>query len=79
MTEIDDPEASYRRGYTHGAWDVIAAVRGLLSPHEQARLEAWFNESAREWRLKNLRGESQRLAGKIAVDIAPPRHLLRLS
>ena len=72
----DDPERSYRRGYTHGAWDVIEFVRNKISGAEQARLEAWFNNDAREWRLRACRGESKRQGGKITNDLLPSRHLL---
>jgi hypothetical protein len=77
--DFDDPERSYRRGYTHGAWDVIQAVRGLVSPGELAKLEAWFNGPARKWRMDAYAGKSRRGAdGAITGDIVPPRHLLRL-
>ena len=75
--EIDDegdPERSYRRGYTHGAWDVIRAVGPRLSAIERARLEAWFQDEAREWRLAAMRGESKREPnGQITGAISPPR------
>lgn len=77
MSDMNDPERSYRRGYTHGGWDVIKAVRGLLPAHEQARLEAWFNGPARKWRLAAMTGKSQRRAdGRITAAIVLPRHLL---
>jgi hypothetical protein len=59
MDDNDDPERSYRRGYTHGVWDVIRAVSSRLSAIERARFGEWFRQ-AREWRLAAMRGESKR-------------------
>jgi hypothetical protein len=52
----DDPEPSYRRGSTHGAWDVIRALSPRLSAAERARLGEWFGE-ARVWRSAAIHGE----------------------
>lgn len=74
----DDPERSYRRGYTHGAWDVIQAVRGLVPSAEYAALTSWFNGPARDWRMDAYTGKSARGAnGEVTTAIVPPRHLLR--
>lgn len=79
MSFYSDPEQSYRRGYTHGAWDVIEAVRRLLAAKEQAKLEAWFNGPAQKWRMENLRGESKRDEnGDFTAALYPPRRLLQL-
>jgi hypothetical protein len=79
MSFYSDPEGSYRRGYTHGAWDVIEAVRGLLPAREQAKLEAWFSGPAQEWRMENLRGESKRDEnGDFTATLYPPRRFLHL-
>jgi hypothetical protein len=76
---LNDPEASYRRGYVHGAWDVIEAVRGLLPPKEQSRLEDCFNGPAQEWRDLNLSGKSKRAEnGDFSAAMCPPRRALRL-
>jgi hypothetical protein len=76
MSDLDDPERSYRRGYTHGAWAVIDTMRGKIPAHEQERLERWFNNEVRAWRLKAYTGESKRRSdGKITIDIAPPSRI----
>lgn len=78
MSDIDDPERSYRRGYTHGARDMNEVVRGQISAKAQARLEDWLNKSVRNWRLAAMTGRSKREAdGKVTADLVPPRHLLR--
>ena len=79
MSQFDDPEASYRRGYTQGAQDVITAVRDLLPAAELKKLEAWHSGPASKWRLANATGKSKRGAeGFVGADLAPPRRLLKL-
>ena len=73
IDDDDDPEQSYRRGYTQGAWDVLRALSPRLSAIERTRLEEWFKE-AHEWRLAAMREESKRGAnGEITGAIYPPR------
>ena len=73
---MDDPERSYRRGYTHGAWVVIEYVRGKISSKDQERLESWLNNDAREWRLRAYTGESKRGPAGHTLGLEPPRHRL---
>lgn len=75
---LDDPEQSYRRGYYHGAWDVIEAVSAFLAGSEKNRLREWFAGPVYSWKLAALTGESKRSPdGQVTVDMVPPRHLLR--
>ena len=79
MEDENDPERSYRRGYTHGAWHVIEALKSRLSPADQQRLESWFTEHARKWRLAAYEGTSQRgTNGEITAAITPPIAELQL-
>lgn len=73
--DMDDPEGSYRRGYTQGAWDIIKFVRGKISAADQSRLETWFTKDAGEWRLKAYHGETRAPHG-VTSDLFPPRHRL---
>jgi hypothetical protein len=70
IDDQDDPERSYRRGYTHGAWNVYEALAPRLSAIERERFEDWFRE-AREWRLAAMGGESKREVNERAI--SPPR------
>jgi hypothetical protein len=73
----DDPEQEYRRGYYHGAWDVIEAVSALLAAEDETRLREWFAGPVYSWKLAALTGQSKRSPdGQVAVDMVPPRHLL---
>ena len=51
--DTDDPERSYRRGYTHGGWDVMQALSALIPPGEFQKLESWFHGLRGDgaWRL----------------------------
>lgn len=76
MDEIDDPEASYRRGYAQGSWDVIQAVLPLLSEHQRAKLDGWHQFRVSGWRYQN---KSQRGPGSMITHaIVPPRQYLKL-
>jgi hypothetical protein len=37
--EFEDPEQFYRRGYAHGVWNILEAVRDRISPEASAALE----------------------------------------
>lgn len=76
--EFDDPEESFRRGYSHGAWDVIEAVASwVTTPHREALL-AWFRQ-VRQWRLKGYGKGRPDSNGTVAWhEMVPPRHKLRL-
>ena len=75
---IDDPEGSYRRGYMHGASDVMHFVSALIPPGEFQKLKVWLNGPVREWRMEAYTGKSRRgPGGTITTDLVPPRHLLR--
>jgi hypothetical protein len=55
-SQFEDPEQSYRRGYAHGVWDVLAAVQNRLSAHDSAALEEWYRDEVQEWRLAKMQG-----------------------
>jgi len=78
--EFEDPEQSYRRGYAHGVWDVLEAVRDRLSPEAGAMLEEWYREEVWEWRLRNKHGQSdrQKWPDPFPEGVRPPRNKLRL-
>jgi hypothetical protein len=46
VAELDDPEASYRRGYQQGACDALRAVQ--TTPIDKVR--AWADEKLSRWR-----------------------------
>ena len=57
--EMFDPEQSYRRGYSQGAWDVIEALEKRLLPSEFQRLKDWFQQ-VEEWQLQSMRGSVEK-------------------
>jgi hypothetical protein len=70
---------SYRRGYQHGAWDVLSTVIPLLTPREQDALLSWYSE-VQSWRHTDMRGataplvfqaEAQTLRDKLPRLIQP--------
>lgn len=72
--DLIDPERSYRRGYTHGAWEVIDFVRDKLPVEDLQRLQRWFVDGAREWRMEAYRGESTRKHDReITYHVQPPK------
>ncbi len=77
MSDFEDPERSYRRGYGHGAWDVFEATRAFLPAREAARIERWFTTDVTKWRSAAATGKSKRGAeGFPTVDLRPPRDKL---
>jgi hypothetical protein len=56
VDEETNPEASYRRGYAHGAKQVFDAVAAALPLDIAAKVERWLSEDVNVWRLANLRG-----------------------
>jgi hypothetical protein len=56
MDEERDPEASYRRGYAHGAEEVFRAVSAVLPEDVSAKIERWLKGDLAIWRVANLRG-----------------------
>ena len=41
LNEFDDPEQSYRRGYVHGAREVLAAIERRLPADQRGMIERW--------------------------------------
>jgi len=76
-SDFDDPEASYRRGYHQGAYDVIAAISAALSEHQRKALDQWLYGPVYTWRLRNLQGKDSRRADSNPPSI-PPRDLLHI-
>lgn len=56
VDEDADPEASYRRGYAHGAKQLFDAVASALPSELVPKVERWLREDVSVWRLANLRG-----------------------
>jgi hypothetical protein len=80
-SQFEDPEQSYRRGYAHGVWDVLAAVQNRLSAHDSAALEEWYRDEVQEWRLANMQGLSNSAKGPdpFPSGVRPPRDKLQLT
>ena len=56
VDEDADAEASYRRGYAHGAKQLFDAVSAALPSELVSKVERWLSEDVSVWRLANLRG-----------------------
>ena len=50
MDEERDPEASYRRGYAHGAEEVFRAVAPALPEDVSAKIKRWLKGDLAAWR-----------------------------
>jgi hypothetical protein len=74
--EMDDPEASYRRGYAQGAWDVMEAVLPFLPEAQREKLKGWHSVRVFEWRYRNKQGRASN--GRVTGAIMPPRQFLKL-
>ena len=58
--EMDDAEASYRRGYQQGAFDALAAI----DRYPILRVKEWVNNTLSRWRYQD------RISNR---DLGPPR------
>jgi hypothetical protein len=76
-SDFDDPEASYRRGYQQGAYDVIAAISHGLPESQKKALNQWLNGPVYKWRLKNIQGRDLNRTNSNPPSM-PPRHLLHI-
>jgi hypothetical protein len=56
VDEERDAEACYRRGFAHGAKEVISAVAAMLPNEAAAKLQRWLDDDLAEWRSANLQG-----------------------
>jgi hypothetical protein len=77
LNEFDDPEQSYRRGYVHGAREVLGAIERRLPGDHRAMIETWLDGDLSKWRLENLRGKTGRDKTGLTGNMGPP-HLLIL-
>ena len=73
LNEFDDPEQSYRRGYVHGARELLAALEGRLPADQRAMIERWLEGDLSKWRLENLRGKTGRNKTGLTGNMGPPR------
>jgi hypothetical protein len=76
LNEFDDPEQSYRRGYVHGAREVLAAIEQRLSADQRGMVETWLEGDLSKWRLENLRGKTGRNKTGLTGNMGPPRLLI---
>jgi hypothetical protein len=76
LNEFDDPEQSYRRGYVHGAREVLAAIEQRLPADQWAMVETWLEGDLSKWRLENLRGKTGRNKTGLTGNMGPPRLLI---
>jgi hypothetical protein len=66
-------EQSYRRGYVHGAREVVAAIERRLPADQRAMIETWLEGDLSKWRLENLRGKTGRNKTGLTGNMGPPR------
>ena len=75
--ETHDPEMSYRRGYHHGAQQVLDAIKHCLPVQQRSIVHAWIAEDVCKWRVAGLKGESKRDHDGSTVMCKPPTERLR--
>jgi hypothetical protein len=51
VSETDDPEMSYLRGYQHGALETFRAVERFLDPATRKVVRTWIEDDIYAWRL----------------------------
>lgn len=66
--EFESPELSYRRGYEHGAYDVLQAMRDGADFHEIAR---WLDVDIHPWRVKGMIERAK--VGRVKSALPPRR------
>ena len=49
--EFADPEASYRRGFQHGAAALLRLVADKFKPSDAQQLAQWVGADLRDWRI----------------------------
>ena len=49
--EIEDAEASYRRGYQHGAYTVLDAIGQRIDASLALEIRGWIEGDIHEWRI----------------------------
>src|ERR1700730_15831795 len=76
LNEFDDPEQSYRRGYVHGAREVLAAIERRLPTDQRAMIEGRLGGELSKWRLESLRGKTGRNKTGLTGNMGPPRLLI---
>jgi hypothetical protein len=76
LNEFDDREQSYRRGYVHGAREVLAAIERRLPADQRGMIEGWLEGDLSKWRLENLRGKTGRNKTRLSGNMGPPRLLI---
>jgi hypothetical protein len=76
LNEFDDPEQSYRRGYVHGAREVLGAIERRLPADQRGVIEGWLEGDLSKWRLENLRGKTGRNKTGLTGNMGPPRLLI---
>jgi len=66
------PERSFRRGYQHGAYEVLQAILPRLSPSVAKILENWILKDLHRWRLKADVDETERVRPFASGPPSPP-------
>ncbi|BAT60616.1 hypothetical protein GJW-30_1_03164 [Variibacter gotjawalensis] len=72
MNPFEDPDQSYRRGYTQGAWAAFAAVAPHLPIEQRAALTRWINKDLMQWRQAISRGGPRKIKAELTKP--PPDH-----
>jgi hypothetical protein len=67
VDELTDPEASYRRGFQHGAATLLRLVADKLKPSDAQQLAQWVGGELRDWRI---------VGHEVADALVPPPHPL---
>ena len=57
LSEKNDPEMAYRRGYQDGASEMLQAIERFLDPAAQRTARRWIKQDINGWRLKAMLGQ----------------------
>jgi hypothetical protein len=72
----NDPEAQYRRGYEHGAWEVYRELQKFLPSGIAGPVLEWLEHKIEPWRLDAY---NKALQGEQVPEVTPPHLRLKNS
>ena len=60
VNRFNDREMCYRRGYEHGAWELLHSIEHLIPQSARDVARDWIRQDVKKWRADRMGGEAQR-------------------
>jgi hypothetical protein len=70
-----DPEAQYRQGFEHGAWEVYRVLMQFLPSQVANPVQEWLERKIEPWRLEAYYTASK---DKPVAEVTPPHLRLKI-